>query len=102
MTKREQLINLGFKELPHKNIGNNIVYDLGRNREISISSIDTPNELVCIMELDPDTKIGTDLVVLSNYDYDGYMPLKDICHILYGMTKNPNFLIKIEEALSLN
>lgn len=45
------------------------------------------------MEIDPETKIGTDLIVLSNFDYDGYMTLKDICCVLYGITKKPKFLI---------
>lgn len=93
MTKKEKLLELGFEELPHWTVGGTIIYKLGRNRELGISSINTPCELVTLMEIDPETKIGTDLIVLSNFDYDGYMTLKDICCVLYGITKKPKFLI---------
>lgn len=77
MSKRDELLNLGFKEFKHKTIGNAIIYLLSRNRYLTMSSIDTPNEILAIGELD-DIGIPESVVILKNYDYDGYTSIETI------------------------
>jgi hypothetical protein len=85
---RQELIDLGFKELPHFSIMNSLIYDLGRNRQLSIGSIGTPNEMMFICELDENTSTKiTDLVCIHNYDYDGYMTMNRLKHLLTGLNK---------------
>jgi hypothetical protein len=72
----EDLKNLGFKEISTYTIMGSLVYDLGRERFLSIGSVGTPNEMVFIGQKDDD--MITDLVVIKNYDYDGYTSLQDI------------------------
>lgn len=76
---RQQLLDLGFKEIPHFTVGDSLFYDLGRGRQLSISSLRTPNEMLFIRQIDDnDPKKITDLVVLKNYDYDGYTSLETV------------------------
>ncbi len=88
-TKRESLIEIGFKELPHKTITNGLFYDLGRNRALSIGDISNPNEMLYILEIDEEdeTKI-TNLVCLHNYDYDGYITLEKIKSLISAIGTN--------------
>lgn len=73
MTKQD-LLRLGFTELPHMTIGDIVTYDLGNNRHLSASDIGTPNEMVCISQSEAaDYRVITDAVRLHNYDYDGYL-----------------------------
>jgi hypothetical protein len=82
MTK-EELLSIGFQELAHFTIMNSLIYDLGRNRQLSVGCIGTPNEMVFICEIDPnDKKNITDLVCLRNYDYDGYTSFEDVKNII--------------------
>lgn len=77
--ERSKLIELGFKELPHANIGNNIIFDLGRNRHLSIGSLNTPNEMLYLCERDrTDQRVINDLICLHNYDYDGYLTFEKL------------------------
>lgn len=48
------LIEIGFKELPHPTIMNSVIYDLGRNRQLSVGCAGTPNEMIFICERDKD------------------------------------------------
>lgn len=90
---REELLKIGFKEIPHFTIGNSLIYDLGRNRELSISCLSTPNEMVFICEKDnkDENKIN-DIICLRNFDYDGYTSLEDIKNIINSI--NPKLLLK--------
>jgi hypothetical protein len=81
MLTKEELIELGFKELPHKTITGSLVYDLGRDRSLSANDVGTPNEMLWITERTDDTI--TDAVCLHNYDYDGYMSLPKMEMLLY-------------------
>lgn len=73
------LLGLGFKELPHSTITASLIYDLGRNRQLSFGSIGTPNEMLYIYEIDEkEPKKITDLVCLRNYDYDGFTSIEQI------------------------
>ena len=71
---RDEVIKIGFKPLPHFTIIDSLNFDLGRNRYLSIGNIGTPNEIVCISETDnEDPKKVLEIIVLHNYDYDGYL-----------------------------
>ncbi len=84
---RSVLIELGFKELPHSTITASLTYDLGRNRQLSFGSIETPNEMLYIYEIDDkDPRKITDLVCLRNYDYDGYTSISQIKSIINLIT----------------
>jgi hypothetical protein len=83
------LIEIGFKEIPHPTIGNAITYDLGRRRNLSASCVGTPNEIVFICEIDPqDKRKITDLVCVHNYDYDGYLTLEKINLLIKAILMN--------------
>lgn len=74
-----RLIKLGFKESPHLILTNNLIYDLGRNRQLSFSCIGTPNEMLFLCELnEEDNRKIDDLICLRNYDYDGYTTVEEI------------------------
>lgn len=74
---REELLEIGFEEIPHYTIGNGLTCQLTRNRFISISCLGTPNEMIFLGEIDRkmSDKIN-DLIVVRNYDYDGYTSLE--------------------------
>lgn len=80
---RDELKEIGFSEINHFTVMNSLIYDLGRNRQLSIGCIGTPNETVWLCELDVnnDKKI-TDLVCLRNYDYDGFTDIETIKNII--------------------
>lgn len=85
MDLRTQILDLGFKELPHFTIGKNLVYDLGRNRQLSISSLSTPNEMLCVGELKTESKEYSDIICLHNYDYDGFLSLEKLKSLITGI-----------------
>ena len=60
---KEQCINMGFRELPSCT---SLIYDLPRDRHISISAVGTPNEIIVI------GATPMEVVILRDYDYDGY------------------------------
>lgn len=71
---RDRVIEMGFKELPHRTVTNTLVYDLGRNRFLSLGCIGTPNEMLFMYEVDRENSQDIlDMVAMSNYDYDGYL-----------------------------
>ena len=76
----EDLISIGFKPMPHYTVANSVVYDLGRDRQLSAGCVGTPNETLFIMELkeEEDNTIICDLVCLHNYDYDGYLTIEKV------------------------
>jgi len=85
---RKQYLDIGFKELPHFTIGNNLIYDLGRNRHLSIANLGTPNETLYICKSDPnDFRNITEAICLYNYDYDGFFSVDEIKKIITGITK---------------
>jgi hypothetical protein len=83
---RDDLKDIGFKEMPHFTVMNSLVYDLGRNRSLSIGDLGNPNEMVFLCERDyDDPRKINDLICLRNYDYDGYTKLEDIKSIIKGI-----------------
>jgi hypothetical protein len=84
---RESVLEIGFKEMPHFTVGGNLIFDLGRRRSLSISSIGTPNEMLYIVELQEDSdKTISDLICLHNYDYDGFLKLRKLKSLITGIT----------------
>jgi hypothetical protein len=81
--ERQELIDIGFKEIPHFTIGNSLIFDIGRFRYISVSSLGTANEFVWICQASrKDLSKVTDLVCIHNYDYDGYITLEKVKSII--------------------
>lgn len=86
--KKQDLLNLKFKEISHFTIGDSMTYDLGRHRQLSVSCVGTPNEMCFLIELDNEnkpTKI-TDLICVHNYDYDGYLSEAKITALINAIT----------------
>jgi len=83
---RQDLINLGFQELPHFTVNNSLLYDLGRRKYLSVGSTGTPNEMLFIYERNEDNpqKIN-DIIVLHNYDYDGLLTKKKISTLIKAL-----------------
>lgn len=85
--KNEDLIELGFKEVPHYTVGNSVTYHLGRNKYLSGSCIGTPNEMLFIYETNSDDdKDITDIISLHNYDYDGYLTKQRLKLLMKALT----------------
>lgn len=83
MLNREQVLELGFKELPHLNILKSLIFDIGRRRQISIGCLGTPNEVMYIYEINfSNPQEIDDLVCLWNYDFDGYLTLEKLTVLL--------------------
>lgn len=82
MIKGNDLKNIGFSKVKHLFIDSYTI-DIGRDRTIDISSPSTPNEMIFISNHDPDDfKKIEDIIVLRNYDYDGYTSLSDLENIV--------------------
>lgn len=80
---RKDVIDLGFEDIGHYTIGNNLIMDIGRGRALSLASLGTANEFLCITYREyPESKINDDLIVISNYDYDGLLTLKKLKKII--------------------
>lgn len=83
----EKLESIGFKAVETYTVSNSVYYELGRNRQISISCLGTPNEMVFILEVNEKEKRKIDdLVVLRNYDYDGYTSFEDLKKLIELIT----------------
>lgn len=79
----EDLIEIGFERIPHFTIGDTIVYDLGRRRQLSATGIGTPNEFLFISVIDAENpKRITDSICLHNYDYDGYLTIEKVVSLI--------------------
>ena len=84
---RDDFKTIGFKEMPHYTVMNSLLYDLGRGRYLTIGCLGTPNEMLFIGQIDnDDNKKVTDVIVLKNYDYDGYTNIEDVKTIITAIT----------------
>jgi len=84
---QEELEDLGFTKLSHFTVANNLTFDLGRRRCLSIGDIGTPNEMMYLQEISSENpKEITDLVCVHNYDYDGYLTKERLESLCYGIT----------------
>jgi len=81
----QDLVELGFKELPHFTIGDIVNYDLGRERMLSALSVGSPNEMLYIIQ-STDSHIE-DAVCIHNYDYDGYLTVEKVTGLINLITK---------------
>lgn len=80
-------IQLGFKELQHPTISDTLIFDLGRRRHLSLSNVNTPNEMLMICEQDEENpKLNSDVIVLHNYDYDGYLTKEKLTSVISSLT----------------
>jgi len=80
---KDDLLNLNFKEIQHFTISNSLIYNLGRYRQLSVSCIGTPNEMLWVCQIDDkNEKNITDLICLHNYDYDGYLTVDKIVGLI--------------------
>lgn len=85
--KREDLLSIGFKELPHKTVGGMVIYDLGRDRHLTAASVGTPNEMLFISETAwNNPKKVTDSICLWNFDYDGLLTIERVINIIKALT----------------
>jgi len=84
---RQELLDLGFEEVPHFTITNSLNYDLGRNRFLSIGDVGNPNEMMFIKEMSfEDKEKVEDLVCVHNYDFDGFMTIEKMTALITGLT----------------
>ena len=82
MTNQE-LLRIGFEPMPHFTVTGSYMYELGRNRYLSVGCVGTPNEMMWIGVTDiEDSKRVTDLICLHNYDYDGELSEEKIEDII--------------------
>lgn len=88
MLSKKDCLEIGFKEMPHYTVGDSLTYDLGRNRQLSISCVGTPNETLWITQSDrKDYRKIDDLVCLHNWDYDKYITIDKLKQIISGISK---------------
>jgi galactitol-specific phosphotransferase system IIC component len=90
MTKQD-VLNIGFTEIHHFTIRGNLIYDLGRNRHLSLACLGTPNEMLFLIEInDAFSKEVKDIITIRNYDYDGYLKLSDLTDLITAITGKRN------------
>jgi hypothetical protein len=85
MTK-EDLISIGFKEIPHYTVMGSLIFDLGRNRDLSVGCVGSPNEMIYICETSDNDSLGRDVVIIRNYDYDGYTTIEEVKTIIKAIS----------------
>lgn len=84
---KEAVLSLGFKELPYYTILDSLVYELPRDRVLSLGCLGTPNETLSLCER---SKVGdhyTDLICIYNFDYDGYITKEALVEIIGWFTR---------------
>jgi hypothetical protein len=80
------LIEIGFKEIPHFTVANSVIYQLGRYRHLSAGCVGTPNEMlwICATDEENEKKI-TDLVCIHNWDYDGALTIEKVQSLIKAL-----------------
>lgn len=81
---QEILLKCGFEKIPHFTVMNSLIFKLGRNRELSLGCVGTPNEMLFLNEVDDENNPSkvTDCVCLHNFDYDGKLYLHKLQNII--------------------
>jgi len=79
------LLEIGFVPLRHIIIHDCMVFDLGRERHLSVGNIGTPNEMLSICAVDESGQVS-DVIILHNYDYDGYLTKEKITYLISFFT----------------
>lgn len=85
---KEDIIRIGFVPIPHFTVCDSHVFKLGCNTHLSIGSIGTPNEMlfICSTDYEDDQKI-TDVIILHNYDYDGFLSEEKLRSIIDALIR---------------
>jgi hypothetical protein len=97
---KEILITNGFEPLPHKNLLNSLNLDLGHRKVLSVSLLGTGNQMISVFEVNmSDNKVIDDMVVLSNYDYHGFMSVDRFAALFFALTGKV-FQLPAEEPVS--
>jgi hypothetical protein len=80
---RIQFERIGFRPQETFTVTGNLIYDIGRGRQLSVGCAGTPNEIMFLAQLDGKSmnKVS-DAIVLSNYDYDGYLTVEKLQSII--------------------
>jgi len=87
LVTEEYLLSIGAQSIPHFTIGNTKFFDLGRNRQLSISCVGTPNCMVFLQDMENNEKHeGNNPIVLHNYDYDGPLYVHKFQSLYFGLT----------------
>lgn len=73
--RREQCLDLGFKESPHPTIMESMVYDLSSRRLLSLGCLGHGNEVIFLCEKSQVGDHYTDFICLHNRDLDGPLTL---------------------------
>ena len=74
----------GFYQLPHFTIQNCWIYNIQRDRFITIACVGTPNEMVFLSE--EESEKVTTAIVLRNFDFDGKTYLHQLQNIIFDLT----------------
>lgn len=75
----EELFSLGFKKLPHFTVGDNLIYQLPKNKELSLCFRGTPNEILFLSETDDlNPKKISEAICISNWDYNGPLDISTL------------------------
>lgn len=82
---KDILLQKGFISVPHSILGPIFILDIGRNRNISISLLGTPNEMIYLYERHHDGNI-TESICIHNFDYDGYLTETKLNNIISAFT----------------
>lgn len=85
---RSEVLEMGFKELPHLTIANPLIYELGRRRVLSLGCLGSGNEVVYLCEKSEVGDHYTDLVCIHNVDYDGPITKDALAEIIDWFKKN--------------
>lgn len=82
MLTNEDLIDVGFKPYDYFTIMNTVYLDVGRDRQIKVGCVGTPNEVVFLVHQWGETCEEQDMVCIHNFDYDGYLTMEKVMNIL--------------------
>lgn len=87
ITLTEQwLLDFNFTKPPHFTVDNSYSITISRNRKLIVSSVGTPNLMVALCTVD-DAGIGTDIIVLHNWDYDKEIYVHNLQNIYHVVSK---------------
>jgi len=87
---RDDYIKIGFKPIDHFTIMDNLIYDLGRYRQLSAGCVGTPSESIFLCQQNSENPLETtDLICIHNWDYDGEMTEDKIKSIIKALDYEP-------------
>jgi len=80
----EWLDRFGAKSIPHFTIGNTKFFDIGRNRQLSVSCAGTPNSMVFLQDMEKSA--SQEPIVIHNYDYEGVLYVHTFMNLYFALT----------------